>query len=125
MDILVVLEDNHGSLHRMSKEAVAGAQKMGGTVTALAIGGNAEALAGELSDIDLTEVITVNHRLVSSYNADGYTEGYMQSGDIPIFIIYDVSANLSYEAEVSGASDLGFFNNTFFNKNFRINFFNI
>ena len=74
MDILVVLEDNHGSLHRMSKEAVAGAQKMDGTVTALAIGGNAEALAGELSGIDLTEVITVNHGLVSSYNADGYSE---------------------------------------------------
>ena len=74
MDILVVLEDNHGSLHRMSKEAIAGAQKMGGSVSALAIGANADALAGELSGVDLTEVITVNHDLVSSYNADGYSE---------------------------------------------------
>ena len=74
MYILVVLEDNRGSLHRMSKEAIAGAQKMGGSVSALAIGANADALAGELSGVDLTEVITVNHDLVSSYNADGYSE---------------------------------------------------
>ena len=74
MEILIVLENNHGSLHRMSKEAIAGAQKMGGSVSALAIGSNAESLAAELSGTDLTEVITVNHDLVSSYNADGYAE---------------------------------------------------
>ena len=74
MDILVVLEDNRGSLHRMSKEAIAGAQKMGGSISALAIGVNADAMAGELSGIDITEVITINHDLVSSYNADGYSD---------------------------------------------------
>ncbi|MBT7119556.1 MAG: electron transfer flavoprotein subunit alpha/FixB family protein [Candidatus Marinimicrobia bacterium] len=74
MDILVVLEDNRGSLHRMSKEAIAGAQKMGGSISALAIGVNADAMAGELSDVDITEVITINHDFVSSYNADGYSD---------------------------------------------------
>jgi electron transfer flavoprotein alpha subunit len=74
MDILVVLEDNRGSLHRMSKEAIAGAQKMGGSISALAIGANANAMAGELSDVDIAEVITINHDLVSSYNADGYSD---------------------------------------------------
>jgi electron transfer flavoprotein alpha subunit len=74
MDILVVLEDNRGTLHRMSKEAIAGAQQIGGSVSALAIGANADALATELFTLDLTEVITVNHELVSSYNADGYAE---------------------------------------------------
>ena len=74
MDILVALEDNRGSLHRMSKEAIAGAQKMGGSISALAIGVNADAMAGELSGVDLTEVITINHDLVSSYNADGYSD---------------------------------------------------
>ena len=74
MEILIVLEDNHGFLHRMSKEAIAGAQKMGGSVSALAAGSNAESLAAELSGTDLTEVITVNLDLVSSYNADGYAE---------------------------------------------------
>ena len=74
MDILVVLEDNRGSLHRMSKEAIAAAQKMGGSISALAIGVNADAMAGELSGVDITEVITINHDLVSSYNADGYSD---------------------------------------------------
>ena len=74
MDILVVLEDNRGSLHGMSKEAIAGAQKMGGSISALAIGVNADAMAGELSGVDITEVITINHDLVSSYNADGYSD---------------------------------------------------
>ena len=74
MDNLVVLEDNRGSLHRMSKEAIAGAQTLGGTVAALAIGENAQAMAHELSGVKLSEVITVNHELVSTYNADGYTE---------------------------------------------------
>ena len=74
MDIFVVLEDNRGSLHRMSKEAIAGAQKMSGSISALAIGVNADAMAGELSGVDITEVITINHDLVSSYNADGYSE---------------------------------------------------
>ena len=74
MDNLVVLEDNRGSLHRMSKEAIAGAQTLGGTIAALAIGENAQAMANELSGVKLSEVITVDHELVSSYNADGYTE---------------------------------------------------
>ena len=74
MDILVVLEDNRGTLHRMSKEAVSAAQSLGESVSALAIGANADGLADELSGIDLAEVITVNHSLVSSYNADGYAE---------------------------------------------------
>ena len=26
MDILVIVEDNHGAMHRLSKEAIAGAQ---------------------------------------------------------------------------------------------------
>lgn len=74
MDILVVLEDNHGSLHRMSREAIAGAQQLGESITALAIGQHASLLADKLSGVDLAEVLTVSHELVSSYNADGYAE---------------------------------------------------
>jgi len=47
---------------------------MGGSISALAIGANADAMAGELSGVDITEVITINHDLVSSYNADGYSD---------------------------------------------------
>ena len=74
MKILVVLEDNQGTIHRMSKEAIVGAQKIGDSVIALAIGANSQSLVSEISDIDLDEVITVNHELVSNYNADGYAE---------------------------------------------------
>ena len=74
MNILVVLEDNHGSLHRLSREAGAGAQKLGGSVTALAIGKNAGFLASELSSYELEEILTVEHDLLSSYSADGYSE---------------------------------------------------
>ena len=74
MDILIVLEENHGSLHRLSKEAIAGAQELGSEVAALAIGQHANAVAGELSSFDLTDVITVDHEMVATYNADGYSE---------------------------------------------------
>ena len=74
MKILVLLEDNHGMIHRMSKEAIVAAQEIGDSVIALAIGSNAQSLADELSDIALDEVIIVNHELVSNYNADGYSE---------------------------------------------------
>jgi len=79
MNILIVLEDNRGTCHRMSKEAIAGAQQMGGTVTALAIGENATTLANELACVDLADVITVDHELVSSYNADGYSSVVSQA----------------------------------------------
>ena len=73
MDILIVLEENHGSLHRLSKEAIAGAQELGGEV-ALAIGQHANEIADALSSFDLTDVITVDHEMVATYNADGYSE---------------------------------------------------
>ncbi len=74
MNILVILEETQGSLHRLSREAIAGAQKLGGSVTALAIGENADALASELSSYELEEVLTVKHELLSTYSSDGYSE---------------------------------------------------
>ena len=38
MDILVVLENNQGSLHRLSKEAIVGAQMLGDSVSAIVMG---------------------------------------------------------------------------------------
>ena len=74
IDILVIVEDNRGVIHRMSKEAIAGAQKIGGNITALAIGNNAESIADELSSIAISKTLVIDHELVSSYNSDGYTE---------------------------------------------------
>ena len=53
MNFLVVVEDNRGSVHRMSLEAIVGAQKLGGNITALVLGSNAESLAQELSFFDI------------------------------------------------------------------------
>ena len=74
MKILVVIEDNRGSVHRMSRESIAGAQKLGGNITALALGTNAESLAQELSTVEIDKTLIVNHDMVSTYNSDGYTE---------------------------------------------------
>ena len=73
MKFLVVIEDNRGSVHRMSKEAIAGAQKLGGNVTALVLGENAESLAQELSSFEIDKTLIVNNDMVLTYNSDGYT----------------------------------------------------
>ena len=61
-------------MHRMSKEAIVAAQKIGGNITALVIGDNADAISEELSSIDIERTLVVKHDLVSSYNSDGYAE---------------------------------------------------
>jgi electron transfer flavoprotein alpha subunit len=78
MNILVIIEDNHGSIHRMSKEAIVAAQKIGGSISALVIGENSLKFSETLTKYNLSEVITVNHELVSSYNADAYAETVSQ-----------------------------------------------
>ena len=42
MNILVVIEHGQGSIHRLSKEAIVGAQSLGNKVTALVIGERSE-----------------------------------------------------------------------------------
>ena len=74
MDILVVLENNQGSLHRLSKEAIVGAQMLGDSVSAIVMGSGSGEIALELEGYDLEKVIIVDHELVRSYNADGYSE---------------------------------------------------
>jgi electron transfer flavoprotein alpha subunit len=74
MDTLVVLESSRGSLHRLSKEAIAGAKSLGGTVSVLTIGKDADSIAQELSGVQLDEILIVKNEYVESYNADGYAE---------------------------------------------------
>ena len=38
MNILVILEDNHGSVHKMSIEAIVAAQSLNGSISAIVIG---------------------------------------------------------------------------------------
>ena len=76
MNILVVLEDNNGAIHRMSLEAIVAAQKISSKlkskITVLAIGKNAEALALEASKYELNEILKINSSSLNSYSSDGY-----------------------------------------------------
>ena len=74
MNTLVVLESNRGDLHRLSKEAIVAAQGLGGEVSAIILGKDAEIIASELINVKLEEIIMVKNEYVNSYNADGYTE---------------------------------------------------
>jgi len=74
MNTLVVLESNRGVLHRLSKEAIVAAQGMGGKVSAIILGKDAEIVSSELENIKLEEILIVKNECVDSYNADGYTE---------------------------------------------------
>jgi electron transfer flavoprotein alpha subunit len=76
MNILVVLEDNNGAIHRMSLEAIVAAQKISSKlkseITVLAMGRNAEALALEASKYELNEILKINSSSLNSYSSDGF-----------------------------------------------------
>lgn len=78
MNILVVLENNTGTLHRLSLEAIVGSQKLGESVSVLLIGEGAEGIINQLKNYDLEKIITVKHELLALYNADGYSETVKQ-----------------------------------------------
>ena len=111
MDILVVIEDSRGLMHRMSKEAIAGAQKIGGNITALVIGDNADAISNELSSIAIEKTLVVKHELVSSYNSDGYTEviaQVIQSTDPDMVVIGHTYQTRDFMPRVSARLDIPF-----------------
>ena len=78
MDILVVLEDSSGKIHRLSLEAIVAAQALANSqnlsVSSLVIGMNADDLSSEASQYKMERVLKVKNDLVSSYSSDGYTE---------------------------------------------------
>ena len=82
MDILVVLEDNNGTIHRMGIESIAAAQHMadslGLSAGAMVMGKNADFLATKASGYSLDEVLSVNHELLNDYSSDGYAEAVKQ-----------------------------------------------
>jgi len=111
MNILVIIEDNHGSVHRMSKEAIAGAQKIGGSITALVIGENSDAISNELSSIDIEKILVVKHKLVPSYNSDGYTEviaQVIQSADPDMVVTGHTYQTRDFMPRVSAKLDIPF-----------------
>ena len=94
MDILIVLEENNGQIHRMGLESIAAGQRlsdeMGLTAGALVLGGNADGLADQASKYQLGEVLKVNDALLEAYSADGYSEAVKQIIDQenPTYVLF-------------------------------------
>ncbi len=76
--ILVVMEQTAGAWHKMSWETLAGGQQlgksMGQPVAAVVLGGSVGTLATELASKALDKVYAVEHPMLASYTADGYTD---------------------------------------------------
>ncbi|NQV37328.1 MAG: electron transfer flavoprotein subunit alpha/FixB family protein [Candidatus Marinimicrobia bacterium] len=82
MSILVIIENQNGSIHRISREAIVGAQSLGTElglpVKALVFGNNIQPLVDEVSAYDLSEVLKVENELLSDYTAEGWTSTLQQ-----------------------------------------------
>src|SRR5580700_9267650 len=80
--ILVIAEQRGGTWNRMSWETLAAGQQLavqtGQTVSAAVAGQGIAALAGELARKKLDRVYAVEHQLLDSYTADGYTAALEQ-----------------------------------------------
>ena len=76
MKILVIAEQRQGKWNNASFETLAAAQQiasaLSGSVAALVIGKGVDALAAELADKNVAEVLQVEHDLLESYTPDGY-----------------------------------------------------
>jgi len=94
MDILIILEDNNGKIHRMGLESIAAAQKMAGglglSMGAVVMGANANSLAEQAAGFDIGEVLKVEHELLASYSSDGYAQAVKQviEQENPTYVIF-------------------------------------
>jgi len=75
MSILLVLEESGGKIKRASWEALAAALKLGPAqeITAVVVGAETEALAAEAAAKPVGKVVRVEHPLLRTYTADGFS----------------------------------------------------
>lgn len=91
MDILVILEDAQGTLHRQSLEAIAAAQSLAGdlglTTAALALG--SPGLVEAASGLELDEVLSGEDPLLTEYTAGAYSAALQQviEAESPDFVL--------------------------------------
>ncbi len=82
MGILVILEQKDNTIHKMSLEALAGAQdmadKLDTDISILVLGGDVTALTAQSQNFDVKEVIVAKHELLSEYSCDGFSESVKQ-----------------------------------------------
>ena len=97
MDILVVIEGANGAIHRISKEAIAGAQALGKDInqkiSVLTFGKDSNHLAQEAASFNVDEVILVEDDNLNSYSADAFAETIKQvvEKEAPKFVIMGYS----------------------------------
>jgi electron transfer flavoprotein alpha subunit len=76
MKILVITEQRQGKWNNTSFETLAAAQQiasvLSGTVSAVVVGKGVDALASELAEKNIAEVLQIEHDLLASYTPDGF-----------------------------------------------------
>ena len=81
--IWVVMQHREGRLHRMSREAIAAAQKLakgvGGTVEAVVLGSGVGTVAGEVASFDLAGVRVADAAELEQYTPGGYVSALAPS----------------------------------------------
>ncbi|MGA3347141.1 MAG: electron transfer flavoprotein subunit alpha/FixB family protein [Terracidiphilus sp.] len=93
-DIWVVLEERDGRISRISWEAVAAGQELsvltGMVVSAAVVGTQAESIAGEVAGKKLGKVAQVEHPLLATYTADGFTLALQQlfEAERPDYVVF-------------------------------------
>jgi electron transfer flavoprotein alpha subunit len=80
MSVLLVLEESGGKIKRASWEALAATLKLGPAqeITAVVIGAETEALAAEAAAKPVGKVVRVEHPLLKTYTADGFSRALYQ-----------------------------------------------
>ena len=75
MSVLLVLEESGGKIKRASWEALAAASKLGPAqeITAVVIGAETQTLAAEAAAKPVGKVVRVEHPLLATYTADGFS----------------------------------------------------
>ena len=75
MSVLLVLEESGGKIKRASWEALAAANRLAPAqeITAVVIGAETEALAAEAAAKPVGKVVRVEHPLLNTYTADGFS----------------------------------------------------
>jgi electron transfer flavoprotein alpha subunit len=99
--IWVVIEQRDGRIARISLEAVAAAQGLvkkvapilesaAKTVSAIVIGAPAGPMGGELGNLGLEKIVSIEHPLLAQYTADGYTLALEQffAQEQPAFVVF-------------------------------------
>ena len=79
--ILVIAEQKDGKLNRATVETIAAAQQLAGgsmPIKVAVAGQGVSAVAGELAQLAVAEVITVDHAALAHYTPDAFVQAYVQ-----------------------------------------------